>query len=187
VAVCCSSASLNARLKPSTSLFGSAPGCVVGLASFKGPAHSSQNFACGRFSCWHRGQGISDVSRFRLGAGQDHAAPDPFAPAGVRRSGRCVGHGRPDRTPTRPRAPDRRFRPSLPDTRHGGSRPLRRVSTHVYASVRRLRTIVSNTTTVRSMQTHRNRWPTCSSIAAVLHIAHTMPSNLRRQPHYAGT
>ena len=51
--------------------------------------------------------------------------------------------------------------------------------------VRRLRTIGSNATTVRSMQTRRNRWPICSSSASALHIVHTMPSNLRRQPHFA--
>ena len=51
--------------------------------------------ACGRFSRWHRGQCISNVSRFRLAAGHDHASPDPWAAAGTRRAGRSGGHGCP--------------------------------------------------------------------------------------------
>ena len=66
MAVCCSSASVNARLRRSTSLVGSAYDGAVGLAPLKGLPHSSQNFACGRFSCWHRGHRIPSVSRVRI-------------------------------------------------------------------------------------------------------------------------
>jgi hypothetical protein len=66
VAFCCSTASVSACLRLSTSLFGSAPDCAVGFSAFKGQAHSSQNVACGRLSCWHRGQCILSVSRFRV-------------------------------------------------------------------------------------------------------------------------
>jgi hypothetical protein len=61
VAVCCSSASLRALL---ISAYDGAGG-ALGLAVRSVP-HSSQNFACGRFSCWHRGHGIPSVSRVRI-------------------------------------------------------------------------------------------------------------------------
>ena len=40
----------------------------------KGLPHSSQNFACGRFSCWHRGHRIPSVSRVRIVSGQPGTA-----------------------------------------------------------------------------------------------------------------
>jgi hypothetical protein len=61
-AFCCSSASVSACLR-ATSVFRSAYDWMVGL---RGPAHSSQNVACGRFSCWHRGHSIASVSRIRI-------------------------------------------------------------------------------------------------------------------------
>ena len=108
VAVCCSSASVSARLRLSTS-------AIVwvrlrgGADPLKGLAHSSQNFACGRFSCWHRGHRIPSVSRVRIvQRRQAHASRHP----GRRRSSASRpfrGDGRPDPTATRPRAPDGRF------------------------------------------------------------------------------
>ncbi len=80
VAVCCSSASVSARLRPSISRLQICVRLVVGLAPVKGPAHSSQNFACGRFSCWHRGQCISNVSRFRLACRPRSRGADPGPP-----------------------------------------------------------------------------------------------------------
>ena len=112
LAVSRSSASVSACLRLSTSLFGSVLDRVVGLASFRGPVHSSQNFACGRFSCWHRGQCIANVSRFRLAAGHDHASPDPWAAAGTWRPGRPRGATAVPTLPDwRPQAPAGLLRP----------------------------------------------------------------------------
>ena len=100
----------------------------------RGVPHASQNFACGRFSCWHRGQCISSVSRFRIVSGQPGTRHGTRAAAGARLPGRPVGHGRPDPTPTRPRAPDGRFRAWFALEPVGEPhRRLRRVRTHVYA------------------------------------------------------
>ena len=88
-----------------------------------GPPHSSQNFACGRFSCWHRGQCISDVSRFRLAAGHDHASPDPAAAAGTWRPGRPRGATTVQTLPDwRPQAPAGLLRPGSRSV--GGSTTL---------------------------------------------------------------
>ena len=67
MASCCSGASLRALV---ISAYDGAGG-PLGLAVRSVP-HASQNVACGRFSCWHRGQCILSVSRVRMGpAGQD--------------------------------------------------------------------------------------------------------------------
>ncbi len=72
----------------------------LGLA-VRGVPHSSQNVACGRFSCWHRGHRIPSVSRVRIvSACRDSASPPP----GDRRTSASLavpwGHG----SPTLPRA-----------------------------------------------------------------------------------
>ena len=104
MAVCCSSASLRALV---ISAYDGAGG-PLGLA-VRGVPHSSQNFACGRFSCWHRGQGIPSVSRVRIVSGQPGTASRH--PGRRQSSASRPFHGarRPDPTPTRPRAPDGRF------------------------------------------------------------------------------
>ena len=105
VAVCCSSASLRALV---ISAYDGAGG-PLGLA-VRGVPHAPQNVACGRFSCWHRGHRIPSVSRVRIVSGRPGTPRHGTrAAAGARRPGRSVGHGRPDPTPTRPRAPDGRF------------------------------------------------------------------------------
>src|SRR6202022_2372220 len=55
VAVCCSRASLRARLRPSTSSFRSES---AGRARLRGVAQFKQKFASRGFSCWHRGHCI---------------------------------------------------------------------------------------------------------------------------------
>jgi hypothetical protein len=105
----------------------------LGLA-VRGVPHASQNVACGRFSCWHRGQCIPSVSRVRIVRGLPGTPRHGTrAATGARLPGRPVGHGRPDPTLTRPRAPDGRFwgvvRPGACGRPH---RRLRRVETHVY-------------------------------------------------------
>ena len=107
VAVCCSRASVSARSEASTSAID--PRSPTGGTGREGLPHSSQNFACGRFSCWHRGHRIPSVSRVRIVSGQPGTRRGTRAAAGARLPGRSVGHGRPDPTPTRPRAPDGRF------------------------------------------------------------------------------
>ena len=104
VAVCCSSASLRALVISAYDGAGGPLGVAV-----RGVPHSPQNFACGRFSCWHRGHRIPSVSRVRIVSGQPGTRHGTRAAAGARHPGRSVGHGRPDPTPTRPRAPDGRF------------------------------------------------------------------------------
>jgi hypothetical protein len=58
VPVCCSCASLRALVISAYDGVGE----PFGLA-LRGVPCASQNVACGRFSCWHRGQGIPSVSR----------------------------------------------------------------------------------------------------------------------------
>ena len=110
---------------------------VARLASVEGPAHSSQNFACGRFSCWHRGQCIPSVSRFRIVSGQPGTSVTaPGSPPKLGVPAVPWGTG----APTLPR-------PGL-GRQMGGSgawfalepvgrprRRLRRVRTHVYATL----------------------------------------------------
>ena len=48
-------------------------GGPLGLA-VRGVPHASQNFACGRFSCWHRGHRIPSGSRVRIVSGQPGTA-----------------------------------------------------------------------------------------------------------------
>ena len=97
----------------------------------RGVPHAPQNFACGRFSCWHRGQGIWSGSPVRIVSGQPGTASRH--PGRRRSSASRPFHGarRPDPTATRPRAPDGRFwgvvRPGLhpaPDFALAGRRGL---------------------------------------------------------------
>ena len=96
VAVCCSSASLRALV---ISAYDGAGG-PLGLA-VRGVPHAPQNFACGRFSCWHRGQGILSVSRVRIVSGRPGQRHGTRAAAGARRPGRPPGarQSRPYREP----------------------------------------------------------------------------------------
>jgi hypothetical protein len=62
---------------------------TVPTGSGRDAPHSSQNWACGQFSRWHRGQGMPSVSRFPIAScrpGQSVTAPR--AAAGARRSDR---------------------------------------------------------------------------------------------------
>jgi hypothetical protein len=60
VAVCRANDSVSACPRLSTSAFRSSVWeRVTALAVFRGPAHSSQNLAVARFSCWHRGHVIA--------------------------------------------------------------------------------------------------------------------------------
>jgi hypothetical protein len=61
VAVCCSNASLRALVISASDGAGGPLGLAV-----RGVPHASQNVACGRFSCWHRGHRIPSVSRVRI-------------------------------------------------------------------------------------------------------------------------
>src|SRR5262245_27511652 len=67
VAVCCSRASPNDRLRLSISVFRCACEPVVRSGPLKGSAQFSQNLAVGRFSCWHRGHFISEPPNHRAG------------------------------------------------------------------------------------------------------------------------
>jgi hypothetical protein len=74
VAVCCSRDSLRARARCSTSRSRSAcdaPGDTLALVRWRSLPHSSQNLACGRFSCWHRGHASRRLPASRAGNGQD--------------------------------------------------------------------------------------------------------------------
>ena len=108
---------------------------MVELASLTGLAHSSQNFACGRFSCWQRGQCISNGSRFRLAAGHDHASPDPGQPPELGVPAVPWGTG----VPTVPRPGlGRQMGDSgrgSPKRLSGDPNRLRRVKPHVYATL----------------------------------------------------
>src|SRR5262245_8377439 len=79
VAVCCARDSVRERLRVSTSVVRCAFDPVGGLAPLRGLAQSSQNFAVGRFSCWHRGHFIAYSPR----AGRGSGAGDDSAGAGA--------------------------------------------------------------------------------------------------------
>ena len=96
VAVCCSRASLRALVISAYD----GPGGAVGLA-LRGVPHASQNVACGRFSCWHRGHRIPSVSRVRIvSACRDSASRHP----GSRRSSASRPSPGGTAAPTLPRA-----------------------------------------------------------------------------------
>jgi hypothetical protein len=98
-----------------------APQCPQDRA--RNAPHSSQNLACGRFSRWHRGQGMSNVSRVRISSRRPRSPvtgprepPELGVPA-------APAARQPDPTASRPRAPDGRFRPGLAQKPFGGPRP----------------------------------------------------------------
>jgi hypothetical protein len=128
-----------------------------GLAAVSGVPHASQNVACGRFSCWHRGQCIPSVSRFRIVRGQPGTAsrhPGSHQSSASRPS---LGARQPDPSASRPRAPDGRFRASSPRyPNRGASRHLRRVRTHVYATLLTATRGPGALTPIR-LSPHRNR------------------------------
>jgi hypothetical protein len=77
---------------------------VVGLAPLKSVSEFLAEHGLRTILGWHRGQCISNVSRFRLAAGHDHASPDPWAAAAELASRPAPGsHDSPD--PTRLAAP----------------------------------------------------------------------------------
>ena len=95
VAICCSSASLRALV---ISAYDGAGGPLG--SAMRGVPHSSQNGACGRFSCWHRGQGMFNVSRVLIAQPPATDSLSTRGAAGTPRPGRPAGHG----APTLPRA-----------------------------------------------------------------------------------
>ena len=81
-----------------------APQCPQDRA--RGAPHSSQNLACGRFSRWHRGQGMSNVSRVRIAAaGHVRASQDPGSRRAWASRPPPGGARQPDPTVSRPLAP----------------------------------------------------------------------------------